>query len=110
MIAVGVMQPAVYQVVEMVAVRHGLVAAAGTVLVTVATVLRSAAHGVQIADLDHVLIDMPLMGMNQMAILKVIDMVPVADREMAAVRAMPMGYGGRAGHACFPSQIGGDLR
>ncbi len=64
MVAVGVVKPAVDQVVEMIAVRHGLVAAAGTMLVTGATVLRSAAHGVKIADLNHVLIDMPLMGME----------------------------------------------
>ncbi len=41
-----------------------------------------------------------------MAILKVIDMVPMTDREMAAVRAMLMGGRiGSAGHDCSPLQI-----
>ncbi len=47
-----------------------------------------AAVGVLIADLDDVLVNMPIMGMMQTAIMKVIDVISMADRCVSTVRAM----------------------
>jgi hypothetical protein len=47
-----------------------------------------AAVGVLIANLDDVLMNMPIVGMMQTAIVEVIDVVSMADRCVSTVRAM----------------------
>ena len=88
MVAVGMVKPAANQIVDMVSVWDSLVAAAWTVAVRTTAGVMVAAVGVLIADLDDVLVNMPIVGMMQMAIVKVIDVVSMADRRMSTVRAM----------------------
>jgi hypothetical protein len=88
-IAVRVMQVAVDEVVDVVAVRHGLVAAAGAMHVArrvpgTAMVGRAPIR-VARRDLDHVLIDMILVRVVQVAIVQVVDVPVMADRRVPAV-------------------------
>lgn len=88
MVAVGMVKPAANQIVDMVSVWDSLVAAAWTVAVRTTAGVMGAAVGVLIADLDDVLVNMPIVGMMQMAIVKVIDVVSMADGCVSTVRAM----------------------
>ena len=88
MVAVGMVKPAANQIVDMVSVWDSLVAAAWTVAVRTTAGVMIAAVGVLIADLDDVLVNMPIVEMMQMAIVKVIDVVSMADRRVSTVRAM----------------------
>jgi hypothetical protein len=92
MVAMWMMQVTVDQVVDMVAVRHRLVAAVWTMLVafwmTAAVVVWRAAVGVRRAHGHDVLIEMILMRMMQMAIMQVVDMAVVPYRSVTAARAM----------------------
>ena len=88
MVAVGMVKPAANQIVDMVSVWDSLVAAAWTVAVRTTAGVMVAAVGVLIADLDDVLVNMPIVGMMQMAIVKVIDVVSMADGCVSTVRAM----------------------
>ena len=72
----------------MVSMWDSLVAAAWTVAVCATAGVMVAAVGVVIADLDDVLVNMPVVGMMQMAIVKVIDVISMADRCVSTVRAM----------------------
>ncbi|EWH01424.1 hypothetical protein Q427_14160 [Halomonas sp. BC04] len=91
-IPMGMVQMAIHQVVDMVAVGHRLMAAPGTVdmvwVMPLALVARRAAIRVGVTDLDHMLVDMILMGMMQMPIVKVVDMAVVFDSRVAAARAV----------------------
>jgi hypothetical protein len=87
-VAVAVMrmvEMAVDPVVDVIAMRHRLVAATRAVgviwLVPGATGRRH---------LDHVLVDMILMRVVEMAVVQKIDMIAVAHRRMAAIGAMPV--------------------
>jgi hypothetical protein len=93
MIAVRVMQPSVHQVVDVVAVRHGFVSAARTMLVRASNFGRTA-HGVGVADVDGMLVDVIVVHVVQMAVMKVVDMVAMAHGRMPAVRTMLMGVVG----------------
>lgn len=92
MIAMRVMQVPIHQIIHVVTVRHGLMAAAGAVnmarLVSGALVLRRTCVGVLLRNLDHVLIDMIAVRMMQMAIVQIVDMVAVANRRVTAFRPM----------------------
>lgn len=91
-IPVGMMQMAVHEVADMVAVGHGFVTAARAMdmalLVAAAIMIWRAAVRVLIGDFDRVLVHMILMRMMQMAVMKIIDMVVVLDCGVAAVRAV----------------------
>lgn len=91
-IPVRVMEMSVDQIVDMVAVRYGFVSAAGTVpvvlVVSAAGVIGRAAAGIAIAHLDGVLVDVIAVGVMEMAVVQVVDVVTVPDRGMAARRAM----------------------
>jgi hypothetical protein len=91
-VAVRVVQVAVDQVVDVVAVRHRFVAAAGSMhmtgLVATAPVARCAGGRVGGADLDHMFIDMAFVQVVQVAVVQVVDMVTVAYRDMATARAV----------------------
>ncbi len=65
MAAMRVMKAAVDQIIDMIPVRDGLVAAIGTVGVRTAALLRSALSWVRFADLYDVLIGMSLVGVQQ---------------------------------------------
>lgn len=82
-LAVGVMQVIADQVVDVVAVRYRLVAAAGTVgvtrLVAVAVMIGGAALRVLGVGLKYVLIDVIAVGMVQMALMEIVEVVAVLD-------------------------------
>jgi hypothetical protein len=86
-IAVRMVQPAVHKIVHVVPMRHGFVSAAWAMLVR-AVRFRRAAHRICRADLDDMFIDLIAVHVLQMAILQIIDMAIMANRQMSAVRAM----------------------
>jgi hypothetical protein len=93
MIAVRMVQPAVYEIVDVVAVRHRFVSAIWTVCVR-AMDFRRALHGICGVDRDGVLIHVILVHMMEMAIMKVIHMAVMANRSVPATRAMLVGVVG----------------
>jgi hypothetical protein len=94
MIAVRMMEMVADAVIDMVAVRHGLVAAAGTVnmarLVPAAAVVGGALLGVVARHRDHVLVHMILVRVMQMAVVQIVDMPVMVHRVVAAARAVPV--------------------
>jgi len=116
MIAVGMVQPAVDEIVDMVAMRHLLMSTVWTVRMC-AVKLRRAFHGVCGVDRDDVFVHVIPMHMVQMAVVKIIDMALVANRGMSAIRAMLMGVVGvvllgACGHwrGSFRTMKGSDAR
>jgi hypothetical protein len=87
MITMRMMQPAVYEIVDMVAVRHRFVSAVWTVRMR-ATDVGRALHGICGVDRDGVLIHVILVHMMEMAIVQIVDVIVVANRSVSAVRAM----------------------
>ena len=107
MIAVRMMQPALHQIVDMVAMRHRFVSAVWTVHVR-AVDLRRAARGIGSADRDHMLVDVVLVHVVEMAVMKIVDMAVMADRGVPAIgtmlmRVVGMVLLGAGGHMIFPS-------
>lgn len=92
MIAMRMMQVAIDQIVDVIAVGHRLMAAAGAVdmarFVPGAVVVGGAGIGVRRADLDHMLVDVIPMRVMQVTVMQVIDVIAVAHGGMAAARAM----------------------
>jgi hypothetical protein len=86
-IAVRMVQPAVYEIVDVVAVRHRFVSAIWTVYVR-AMDFRRALHGICGVDRDGVLIHVILVHMMEMAIMKVIHMAVMVNRSVPAIRTM----------------------
>ncbi len=80
------------EVVDMIAVRDRLVTATGAVDmalgVTGAAVRRRARSGVGGANLDSALIHVAVMAAVEMAVVEVVDVIAVADREMPAIGAV----------------------
>jgi hypothetical protein len=68
-VAVGVVKTAVYQIIQMIAMGHGRVAAA--VVPTVA-INRGAIGRVRLRNGDDVFVIMPLMGVMEVAVMQVI--------------------------------------
>jgi|SRR5437868_5703845 len=93
MIAMGMVQPAVDEIVDMVAMRHLLMSTVWTVRMWAAK-LRRAFHGVCGVDRDDVFVHVIPMHMVQMAVVKIIDMALVANRGVSAIGAMLMGVVG----------------
>jgi len=91
-VAVRMVQVPVHEVIDVVAVRDGLVAAAGAVLVIgvvpAAFVFRRALVGILAADVNHVLVDVVLVRMVQVPVMQVIDVAVMNDRGMPAARAV----------------------
>jgi hypothetical protein len=90
-VAVRVMQVAIDQIVDVVAVGDRLMAAAGTVLVigrVSAALVLVATVGIAVAHLDRVLVDVDLVRMVQVAVVQIVDVIAVAHGDMTAVRAM----------------------
>ena len=89
-VAVRMMQVAVHEIIDVIAVRDRFVAATGAVDMrgVVAGAGRGVAVGIRGADFDDVLIDMPRVRMMQMPVVQVIDVPVVLHRSVAAVGAV----------------------
>jgi hypothetical protein len=94
MSAVRVMEMAVDEIIDVVAVGYGLVAAAGAVdvggIMGAAVVLRGAGVGVGRREGDGVFVDVAIVEMVQVAIVKIVDVIAVLDGGMTAARLMLM--------------------
>jgi hypothetical protein len=92
MVTVRVVQVAIDEVVDVVSVRNGWVSASGAVdmvgIVSGTAVVRGAHCGVVLIDVDAVLIDVVLMGMVQVTIDEVVDMISVRHRFVTTIRAV----------------------
>ena len=99
-IAVLVMQTAVDNVVDVIAVRYGFVAATFAVNVAVAGVNRMAAVRIGFIDAQGVFIVVAVVLMVQVAVMQIIDVAFVFDGSVAAVCAVNvvMMFVGFAGH------------
>ena len=88
-IAVRMVQVSVYQIVDVVAVRYGFMSAAGAVavarFVTAAGVIRRAAVGIFAAHFQHVLVNVVAVWMMEVTVVKIINVVTVANRGVSAV-------------------------
>ena len=89
-VAVGVVQVAVHQVIHVVAVRDGFVAAAWPVhvagVVAAAAVLGRAGVGVLIVNVDLVFHNCAIgLLVVQMAVMQVVHMISVFDRRVSAI-------------------------
>ncbi|WP_172900060.1 hypothetical protein [Bradyrhizobium erythrophlei] len=104
MITMGMMQSAVYKIVDMVTMRHRLMSAVWTVRVR-AVDLRRALQGICCADRDDMFIHVILVHVVEMAIVQIVHMTVVANRSVSAVRAMRVSvvgvvFLGTCGHWC----------
>ena len=94
MIAVRVVQMATDQIVDVVAMRHRLVAASRSMpvggVVSAAAMVRRAAIGISGAYSNDMLIDMVVMRVMQMAIMEIVGVSIMANRNVAATRPMRM--------------------
>jgi hypothetical protein len=88
MAAMGMMQVALDQVIDMVAVRHGLMAAARTVfvasLMAAAIMVRGAGVGIVGGHVDHMLVEMVAVRVMQVAVVEIVHVIAVPDRGVAA--------------------------
>ncbi|WP_157991666.1 hypothetical protein [Caldimonas tepidiphila] len=91
-IAVRVVQVTVDQIVDMITVRHRLMSTSWAMDVAGLVALTTMRGGADIriggVDSNYVLVDMVAMRMVQVAVVKVVDMVLVQHRSVAAVGAM----------------------
>lgn len=94
MVAVLVMKAPCNQIVDMVTMRHGFMAAVRAVdmaMIVANTVLdRTAAIGVVTIHFDDMFINVIAMGMMEVSIMQVVDMVAMLDGHMAAAGAVFM--------------------
>ncbi len=91
---VRVVEMAIDQIVGVIAMRHGGMAAAGTVDVTGgvagAAMVRRALGRVGRVDRDRVLVDVIAVEVVQVAVVQVVDVASVLDRDVAAAGAVHM--------------------
>jgi hypothetical protein len=87
MVAVRMVQPTVYEIVDVVPMRYRFVSAVWTVRVR-ATEFGRALHGICGVDREGVLIHVILVHMMEMAIMKVIHMAVMVNRSVPAIRTM----------------------
>ena len=96
-----VMQVAGDAVVDVIAVRHRLMAATRAVnmagRVTAAAMVRGAALRIVAGHLDHMLVDMAVMRVVQMAVMQIVDMAAMPHGRVAAARPMLVGMFGMLG-------------
>ena len=107
-VAVRMVQPAVDQVVDVIAVRHGVVATARAVGVTL---MAAGRIGVAVRmlgiDPDHVLIDVILMRVMQMAVMEVVHVTLVANRRMTAAFPVDVRVFAFMNRVCHAATLGG---
>jgi hypothetical protein len=106
MITMGMVQPSIHEVIDMVPMGHGFVPAGRAVRVR-ADRLRRTLDGIGRVDRDGMLINVTLVRVMQVAIMKIIDMIVVPDRRMPAVATMhvamvDMMLLGASSHGLFP--------
>lgn len=105
MVSVRVVQVTIDQIVNVVAMRNRLVSAAGTMdmvgLMARAAVNGRAAIGILLAHLDDMLVDVIAMRMMQMAVVQVVNMIPMPNGDVAAVGAVLMVMIGVVGRLRF---------
>jgi hypothetical protein len=89
-IPVGMMQVPADQVIDMLAMRHRLMAAVRPVatIVLVALMALGAVGGVGARDRDRVALDATLGVVVQLAVVEVIDVIAMTDRRVAAARTV----------------------
>ena len=92
MVAVRMVQVAVDEVIDVIAVRDRLMAAAGAVYVVLrmpaARVLRRAVARILDRYVQSVFLDLAPLGVVQVAVVQVIDVIAVLDRGVAAILAV----------------------
>jgi hypothetical protein len=93
MIAVWMVQSAVDEIVDMVAMWHLLMSAVWTVFVR-AVDLRRAFHRICCVDCDDMLVHVIPMHMVEMAVVKIIHVALMANGGVSTIRAMLMGVVG----------------
>jgi hypothetical protein len=95
MVAVRVMEVVAHEVVDVVAMGHRLVPAAlavGVIGVVVVTgMLGGAAFGMLGIDLEHVLVDVILVRVMQLAVVQVVHVITVLDSGVTAAGTVPVG-------------------
>jgi hypothetical protein len=91
-VGVREVQPSLHEIVDVVAVGHSLVAAAGTVHVVRRMPGRRArvAVGVLGVDLDRVLVDVVAVRVMEVAVVQIVDVVGVPHRRVAAAGTVLM--------------------
>jgi hypothetical protein len=105
MACVHMVQAAIDQIIDMIAVRHRFMAAAGAVDMGAGR-RRGAAIGIGGRNRDHMFINMIAMRVMQVAIMQIIDMAIMVHGGVAAAWPMHMGMAGVgvvAGHRSSPS-------
>jgi hypothetical protein len=91
MTIVGVVKTSVDQIILVIAVRYGFVAAAGTMLVIHAAARSVVAFsGIHRVDCDRMFLDSVTILVMQVPVVDIVDMPVVADGGMPAVRSMHM--------------------
>jgi hypothetical protein len=89
MAIMGVMQPSVHKVIDVITVRHAFVSAARTMRMR-APGLGRTAQRVGVANFDHVFVDVISMHVMQMTIVQIVDMAVMAHSRVPTVRTMLM--------------------
>ena len=90
MIAVRMVQPAVDEIVDMVAMLDLFMSAVWTVRMC-AVDLRRATRGICVTDRDDMFVDVILVHVVEMAIVQIIDVAVMPNRGVPAIRAMLVG-------------------
>ena len=90
MIAVRVMQPPIHEIVDVIAMRDGFMAATWAVGMACATDVWRALHWIICADSEHMFVDMILVHVVQVPVMQIIHMPLVANRDVSAVWAVLM--------------------
>jgi len=95
MVSMGMVQMAVHQIIGVIAVRHGLVAASRPMpviaIVTRTAMLGRAAVRVLCAHGDHMLVDMIAVRVVQVSVVEIVDVTVMSYGRMAAPWTMLMG-------------------
>ena len=110
MVAVGMMQTAVDQIVRVVAMRHGLMAAPRCMLVISAVCSCCAGRGIFAVYGNDVFVHMVAVHVMQMAVVQVVDMITMADCKMTTIGSVLVavaGVPGTSAHCFLLSRRGG---
>jgi hypothetical protein len=86
MIPMRMMQTPTHEIVDVIAVRDRLMTTSLAMgMIAVPAARRRVTVGVLGVDLHHVLVDMIVVRMMKMAVVEIVDMVAMLDRDMAAI-------------------------
>jgi hypothetical protein len=91
-VAVRMMEPAIHEIIDMIAMRHGFVAATRPMpmrrLVAGSVMLRITAVRIAIAHRDHMMVSAASLGVLKATVIEIIDVAFVPHGEMATSGAM----------------------